>query len=243
LLAGASAPVHSLLKNVRKILTLLAPCFKLEPERKKPSMKSIPRTPLLLLLCVATAALLVPGTAKGARPHPSDSIIVESKTVAPVAGPCGSAGLKVRVWMTNKDSLANVTVPLEQKSLSGGAYAALSRKADCKTRATGACFSYLGPEGSLASRLSNFKMYNGVSPDTVLFTATLGDPTSDEQKFPPSAKRRPLLDIQFDSVYGSGQFVLDSGRVLANTIQFVSLNGRMIPVNFTKGIITVNPKK
>ncbi|MGE5693263.1 MAG: hypothetical protein ACM3YF_05740, partial [Candidatus Zixiibacteriota bacterium] len=51
-----------------------------------------------------------------AQPDPRDSVILESKIVAPVAGTGGV--VRMRVWITNKDSLTFVTMPLIETSLS-----------------------------------------------------------------------------------------------------------------------------
>ncbi|MGE5692184.1 MAG: hypothetical protein ACM3YF_00215, partial [Candidatus Zixiibacteriota bacterium] len=50
-------------------------------------------------------------------PDPRDSIIIESRAALSSAGACSSAVLKVRVFITNKDTLANVTLPLEERSV------------------------------------------------------------------------------------------------------------------------------
>jgi hypothetical protein len=48
------------------------------------------------------------------------------------------------------------------------------------------------------------------------------------------------VDIKFDTVRANiGQFELDSGKVLANTIQFRDLFGQKVNVNFVKGVINV----
>ena len=60
-----------------------------------------------------------------AQPDPRDSLILESKIVAPTAGTGGV--VRMRVWITNKDSLTAVTMPLVESSLLGGAYMTLAR--------------------------------------------------------------------------------------------------------------------
>ncbi|MGH8005356.1 MAG: hypothetical protein ACRECJ_11605, partial [Limisphaerales bacterium] len=62
-----------------------------------------------------------------AQPDPRDSVILESKIVAPVAGANGSGVVRMKVWITNKDSLTYLTLPLIETSISGGAYMTLSR--------------------------------------------------------------------------------------------------------------------
>ncbi len=59
--------------------------------------------------------ILLGATIASATPDPRDSIIIESKTVFPEAGPCQSAVLKVRVWITNKDSVSMIILPHSNK--------------------------------------------------------------------------------------------------------------------------------
>ncbi|MCI0406913.1 MAG: hypothetical protein L0Z48_07145 [candidate division Zixibacteria bacterium] len=59
-----------------------------------------------------------------AQPDARDSVILESKTVAPGTG---QPYTTVTVYITNKDSLLFMTLPLIKKSTSGGAYGILQR--------------------------------------------------------------------------------------------------------------------
>lgn len=188
-------------------------------------------------------------------PDPQDSLIIESKIIAlptgTLAGPCGSAGLKVRVYITNKDSLANVTLPLQESSAAGGAYAVISRPFNCSaTRTSASVFDFLYPnspniESRLPIRVPNFTFYHSNSPDSFSFTGSLDDPFNDDGKLPPNLVRTAFLDIKFDSVFSpscNGKIELDSVLMPpANTIQFVDLHSQRIPVNFVKGVITINP--
>jgi hypothetical protein len=183
-----------------------------------------------------------------AQPNAADSVIIESKTIAPASGPCQSVKLRVRVWITNQDSLANVTLPLQERSLSGNAYAILSRAASCSSsRTSAAVFDFLypaDPSGSprLPTRVPSFIQYHSSPPDTFMFTGTF-DPTDPGTLVPPNPARAALLEIKFDSVTTEtvpGQFQLDSTLLPpANTIQFVNPRGGAIRVNFVKAVIQV----
>ncbi len=193
------------------------------------------------LILFSALVWVIPAFTQAAIPDPRDSVIVEQKVVAPVFGACASAPIKVRVWVTNKDSLANVTFPLEEKSISGGAYAIISRPANCSSaRTSSTVFDFLYPPGPgtarFPTRVPSFSGYHSNSPDTFMFTGTC-DPTDDDTKLPPNLTRAALLDIKFDSVTGLGQFQIDSTKVLGNTLQFVSTSGNAIFVNFVTGII------
>jgi len=188
--------------------------------------------------------LLALTTIAKSYPDFRDSVIIESKTVQPISGACASAGLKIRVYITNKDSLANITLPLESKITAGAGYATLSRPAGCGARTAAAVFDILLPAGQLPTRIGNFNNYHSNSPDTFLWAGT-HDPTDAASKVPQNATRVPLLDIKFDSVgaSGLGQVQLDSSLIApASTIQFVDRNGNKIEVSFVKGFINVcNP--
>ncbi len=57
-----------------------------------------------------------------AAPDPRDSVIIESKTIS---NGTGHPWVTVRVFITNKDSLAGYVFPLIEKSQTGGAYMTL----------------------------------------------------------------------------------------------------------------------
>ncbi len=56
-------------------------------------------------------------------PDPRDSVILESKTVNPGVG---KPAARVRVSITNKDTLSIVNLALVERSLTGGAYMTLA---------------------------------------------------------------------------------------------------------------------
>ncbi len=210
-----------------------------------------------LLNCVALG--LNPGTCPPSNvrptvPDPQDSLIIQSKIIAlptgTLAGTCGSAGLRVRVYVTNKDSLGNITLPIIETSTAGGAYAIISRPSNCSaSRTSRTVFDNIYPQSAggdvrLRTQVSNFGLYHSNPPDSFSFTGTF-DPTDDDTKLPPNWVRTAFLDIKFDSVFSpscNGKIELDSVLLPpANTIQFVGTHANRIPVNFLKGVITINP--
>ncbi len=182
-------------------------------------------------------------------PDPMDSVIIQSKIVLPLSGPCNSAGLKVQVYITNKDSITGLSLPFETKTASGDAYSTLSRPANCSAaRTSAAVFNFLYPSAGgsglprLGTRVPNFAGYHSDSPDTFMFTG-FSDPLDNDSKVPPNLTRTLFLEIKFDSVTGcSGAFEIDSSQVLDNTIQFVDNLGRRVPVNFVKGVVSLPAK-
>ena len=164
-----------------------------------------------------------------AVPDPRDSIILESKTVAPSTGPVATT---MRVWITNKDSIAVVRLPLVEKSLSGGAYLTLAHPR------TG-----MGAVNRLTSTLrkflASFNRYNNSSPDSILLMAEL-DPTDIPDGEPPNSIRKPFLELKFDTVLSAlGHVEFDSIRILAVRIEFANMLGSRVEVNFAKSLFTV----
>lgn len=185
----------------------------------------------LLLRCVFLAS---GDSCPGFRPtipDPRDSIIIESKTVLP--GGVGSPALTLRVWITNKDPISHVTLPYEEKSLSGGAYLIVSRPR-----------TFTGTVTRLTTTLSFilqsiYGSYNSSSPDSVTLGA-FADPTSPSTVEQPNTTRKLFWELKFDSVnLPTGQVQFDTIRILDNTVHFVGEFGTRIPVNFVKGIVTV----
>lgn len=188
----------------------------------------------LLLLCASVAV---------AQPDPRDSIILESKSVLPGGG---RPAFTMRVYITNKDSLAYLTLALKEQTLSGNAYALLARPRN-----------FSGVVNRLTNTLPYYPVcsygcfdYDGMSPDAFLlgsgFDPTLIDPPNgdsvNESIEPPNAVRKAIWEIKFDSVLpGSGTIEFDTARVTSST-GFTNTIPRDIPVNFEKSIITVMPK-
>src|SRR3989304_7916505 len=188
------------------------------------------KTRLLLLVVF----LFVAAGRVSARPDLQDSIILESKIVGPIAGASGSGVVRMRVSITNKDSLTYMVLPLIERSLSGGAYMILSRPR-----------SFSGVVAPLTETLRFFSgtsfRYNSSSPDTFLLAAGFDgvDPATIEA---PNPTRKAVWDIKFDTVtkvdpVGTVEF--DSGRVSGQTVYFTTTHLIDVPVHFVKSIFQV----
>ncbi|MGE5693376.1 MAG: hypothetical protein ACM3YF_06310 [Candidatus Zixiibacteriota bacterium] len=163
-------------------------------------------------------------------PDPRDSVILESKTVAPGTG---SPVTTVRVWITNHDSIANLTLPLEIRTVSGDAFLIVSWPR-----------TFSGTVTRLTSTLGSFLTFgprlNSVGPDSAQWAAFY-DPTDPATIEPPNTSRKALWDIKFDTISGGcGQVVLDSIQILDNTVHFAGADAGRIPVHFVAGTVTVN---
>lgn len=164
-----------------------------------------------------------------AAPDPQDSIIIESKTIQPAVG---APAAVVRVYITNRDSIANLTVPLVQRSLTGGAYMTLARPR-----------TFTGVIQPLTATLHawtwfNGSKYNSVSPDTFLIAGMFD--TSPETIEPPNAARKAIWEIKFDTVWSNaGTMEFDSVKFFGNHTVFVDPQAHEKLANFVKRIITV----
>ncbi len=183
-------------------------------------------------------------------PDSRDSMIFESKTVYPQSGPAaGESVMRVRVSITNKDTLLAWTIAIVESTLVGNAYATLGRSNNgTGGRNFNSCITHLPhpSDGRIkmgASAPFSVVSYHSTSPDT-FSTGSFSPAGEDTTKEPPNSTRRALFEIKFDSVRGLGQFVLDSTRVLANRCRFTRVpSGQGVEVNFVRGIITVHSPK
>ena len=188
-------------------------------------------------LTIATVAFLCfiycCGTAC-AQIDPRDSVILESKTVAPSTNPPDTATL-MGVWITNKDTIGSLTVGIVERSLSGGAYMALAWP---RTFA-GAVSPLTTTLSSPATLKSND--YNGVSPDSFQVTGAY-DTTNLATAEPPNLVRKRFWDIKFDTVsvvVPPGQVEFDSIKNEPYKVIFADLLGNRIDVNFVKSVFTI----
>lgn len=173
------------------------------------------------------AGLILLGTSFAfAQPDPRDSIILDYKTVTPSIGP---AILTIRVWITNKDSLSGLILPLVESSFSGGAYATLSYP-----RTFSGVITPL--TGSFTSGTADFSFYHSDSPDTFLLSGSASSPE------PPHSTRQAVWEIKFDTVKNNlGCFELDSITFPPNfAVGFIDQIGRSVAVNFIKSRIRVD---
>ncbi len=170
-----------------------------------------------------------------ASPDLRDSVIIESKAV--YSG-VGSPAAFVRVYITNKDTLAAFTLPLVERSVTGSAYMAL-----------GWPRTYLGENGAvrwLTTYLQGFrvlatKWYDGFSPDSFTIVGLFDPLDISGTAEPPNLTRKAFLEIKFDTVQSDlGTVELDSAIILDNYQHFTSLLGEAILTNFVKGFITTS---
>ncbi|MGH8005280.1 MAG: hypothetical protein ACRECJ_11220 [Limisphaerales bacterium] len=164
-------------------------------------------------------------------PDPRDSVIIESKTVNPGAG---APAVRVKVFISNKDTLSAVSVGLVEKSLTGGAYMTLARPR-----------TFDGVVTRLTTTLGSWKTlsvsrYNSVSPDTFIM-ASFFDPETQSGFEPPNLVRKAFWEIKFDSIWSAtGTIALDSVKGFGGlNVMLVSAAGKTVWVNFVKGTITV----
>ena len=170
-------------------------------------------------------------------PDPRDSIILESKSVAPNLS--GSPAFAVKVYITNKDSLTYMTLGIRESTIVGTAYALLNRDAN------GLLTFY-----SVVSNLTNtlhynegdiFVGYNETSPDFFVLAAGF-DGINPETIEPPNLVRKPVWELRFRRTLDvMGQILLYSYLRCGQTSYdyFTNTQPRDIPVNFLPGVITV----
>jgi len=200
---------------------------------------------LVLLLAFFAMVVLVQ-----AQPDPRDSIILESKAVVPGAHPgSGSdtaAYVYLKVYITNKDSLAFVTLPLTERSTSGGAYMTLARPRNFDGMVNRLTTTLGAQRGSNPSPLTvPGRVYNSVSPDTLAFFAGF-DPLDPSTIEPPNVGRKALWEIKFDTVFNNaGTIEFDTTRWSNGFAGFTNTDPIDYRVNFIKSVITVvtNPLK
>lgn len=192
------------------------------------------------ILLVVALVLLATATAF-AQPDPRDSVILESKTVAPASG---QPYTTITVYITNKDSLTYLTLPLIARSISGGAYGILARD-DNDNLSFGGVITPLTPSLRYVSA-SQFSRYDGSSPDTFLVGAGF-DPAAGESNYtiePPNSVRKAVWEIKFDTIRsnGIGSFQLDSTSFFFNMgPTFTNTVPQDIPTNFVKSVVRVFP--
>ena len=173
-----------------------------------------------------TLLILLIGAAAFAQPDPGDSIILESKAIAPGIG---CPYFTIRVSITNKDSLSGLVLPLIEASFSGGAYATLAHPRTFEG-------VVIPLSGSFAAGTADFSFYHSDSLDTFLLSSS----TSSAE--PPNSIRKGIWAIKFDTVRAIlGSLELDSKTFPPNVeIGFVDQMGRSVEVNFVKSRITVD---
>lgn len=202
----------------------------------RPKRSLFPTTPKLALFYCLFAAQTV-----FAVPDPRDSVIIESKFVQSTTPP---SPVYVRVYITNKDTLASFGLALVERSISGGAYLILA-----KPRTFQNAIHMLDSTMQFFSILATNR-YNEVSPDSFSMQGVY-DPLDVSTWQPPNATRKALLEIKFDSTRGTGTVHIDSAFILTNPTSGAYVNTRLfrvrpqggkreVQVNFVKGVVTVD---
>lgn len=179
------------------------------------------------------AGLILLGTASAfaQTPDPHDSVIIESKLISPNLN--GNPAFLLAVYITNKDTLANLTLPLELKTTSGTAFILLNSPR-----------TFAGTINRLTSTLGNNPVcspfVNDASPDSAVWSG-FWDPTDTTTAEPPNSSRKAFWEIKFKHSSDSlGTVKVDSADIFANRVGFVGLGGNSIGVNFVRGFVNVN---
>lgn len=174
---------------------------------------------------LAFALLLLTASNVFAQPDGRDSVIIQSKTAA--TGLAGSGALLIRVDITNKDTLANFTLPAEIRTIAGNAFVIL-----------GYPRTFAGTMNRLTTTLGNNLTFsnflNNASPDSAIW-AGFWDPNDTTTAELPNSTRKAFWEIRFDSTKGAGQAAIDSAVIFDNRVGFVSIGGTSIGVNFVRG--------
>ena len=171
-------------------------------------------------------------------PDPHDSIILESRAVA--ANLTGSPAFRVKVYITNKDSISYMVLAVAERTIAGTAYALLNRTgsntltyASVVTNLTNTLRYYTGV---------SFGAYNNASPDSFLVMAGF-DGANLETIEPPNAVRKPVWELKFrHSSDSAGQVLLYRSVIAGAPCHFVNTRPVNLPVNFLPGVITVISK-
>ncbi len=181
---------------------------------------------------VVAGLLLLSSVVAFAQPDPRDSVIIESKIVA--RNLTGSPAFTLKVYITNKDTLANLTLPVEIKTVSGNAFVLLNSPR-----------SFNGTINRLTSTLGNNTVFssfvNDTSPDSAIWAA-FWDPNDTSTAEPPNAARKAIWEIKFShSSDSAGQVQIDSAVIFSNRVRFVNIGVNSVRVNFVKSIVAINP--
>ncbi len=185
-------------------------------------------------------ALAVPAFA---QVNPEDTVFLETRAIL-----CGQTGTpagtpiteRMRVDITNKDSLTFLTLSLRESTIAGTAYLLLNRTA-------GGVLTWSSVVNPLTGTLrfftgGNFPLYNNDSPDRFLVAAGFDPGDPDNTIEPPNAARKAIWEIKFRHSSGcdsAGQIRFDSIRTTLSTL-FTNTEPRDMVPNFVPGIITMS---
>ena len=192
---------------------------------------------LFVFVCLTAAAF-------GQAPDPRDSIILESRSIncgltGTPAGTPLAAPDRMKVTITNKDSLTFLTLALKETTTTGIAYILLNRTA-------GGLLTWNSVVNPLEPTLrfftgASFSGYTDNSPDRFLVAAGF-DPADPSTIEPPNATRKDVWEIKFRHTSGcdsAGEITFDSSRVSNLSCLFTNTAPADMPVNFVKGIFTM----
>lgn len=184
----------------------------------------------MLRRLLGVAGLLVFAASAFGQPDPRDSVILESKTVAP--GITGSPAFTLKVYLTNKDTLANLTLPVEIRTGHGTAFVLLNTPR-----------TFNGTINRLTSTLGNNAVFspflNDVSPDSAVWSG-FWDPNDTSTAEPPNSSRKAIWEIKFSHASDSMGIVrVDSATIFDNELQLVNINGGAADANFAGGTMFV----
>jgi len=164
-------------------------------------------------------------------PDPRDSVIIESKPVGPSTTP-PDFSVRVRVLITNKDTITGLVLPLRESTTIGNVYMTLSYPR-----------TFSGVVATLTATLRAVRSfsggrYNSVSPDTFVI-AGFSDSLNLATTEPPNLIRNGFWEIKFDTVFDELGFIdIDSVFISPDTtIKFVGFGGTDIKVNFVRGVM------
>ncbi len=166
---------------------------------------------------------------------PADQVIVQTRIILPAGA--GAPYTSLKVWITNKDPIRAVILPLAELQTEPPVYAVLSGDAPV---------TFLTP--TIRMHLADMGFYAGIAPGPDPFLIVTHE-FSELFIEPPNLEPKALLDINFDVVLPPcGTVVFDSlppvppggaFPFLDHTIAFVNVGFERIPVNFRMGALAV----
>lgn len=195
-----------------------------------------------------TLCLVALSISLGANAWAANSLVVESKTVAP-----GETGVTIGAFVTNDVALAAIQVPLEIREVSAGAGAFTTNNFDFIVQGRVAAsglndipvkYFYADPDainscsGPVSQTYSVFAITPAgfhTSPDAVVWAGQrLFGPV-----FGPGSDVTPSFLFTFDVTNTPGQFEIDTACATGAHLDFIDTGGLPVPVDFTKGTVTI----
>ncbi len=183
----------------------------------------------------------------GANAWAANSLVVESKTVAP-----GETGVTIGAFVTNDVALPAVHVPLEIREITPGAFTTTNFDFIVQGRVLASglndiavTYFYADPEainscsGPVSQTYSVFAETPAgffTSPDAVIWSGT----TIYNPALQPGSDVTPSFLFTFDVTNTPGQFEIDTACASSVHLLFRDAIGLpVVPVEFTKGTVTI----